>query len=136
MRSQRTIPTRTKLELVIKATFPLPPLNPTSPESESLGSGVIAQIPKIDVRAADRRAGRNLATVVFESPNAIPSTVNLPVMFVLGSGTITGDTVIGGVVNAASLAPNVSPGMITRESSTPRKSCYGRVPFGSLHTLP
>ena len=52
------------------------------------------------------------ATIVFQSPNAIPSTVRVPVMFVLGSGTITGDTVITGVVNAASQAAKVSPGML------------------------
>ncbi len=52
------------------------------------------------------------ATIVFQSPNAIPNTLSVPVMFVLGSGAVATDTVISGVVNAASLAANASPGMI------------------------
>jgi uncharacterized protein (TIGR03437 family) len=52
------------------------------------------------------------AIIVFQSPNAIPSTVRVPVMFVLGSGSITGATVVSGVSNAASQQGGASPGML------------------------
>jgi uncharacterized protein (TIGR03437 family) len=67
---------------------------------------------KLQANGTGFEPGVYRATIVFQSPSAVPSTVNVPLMFVLGSGTITGDTVISGVVNAASLKANVSPGMI------------------------
>jgi len=52
------------------------------------------------------------ALIVIQSPTALPESITVPVMFVLGSGSITGDTGISGVVNSASLAANISPGSL------------------------
>jgi uncharacterized protein (TIGR03437 family) len=76
------------------------------------------------------------ATIVVQSPNAIPAAVNISVMFVLGAGTITGDTVISGVVNAASLKASVSPGMLvlingSSVANTTAKSTQYPLPFSS-----
>jgi uncharacterized protein (TIGR03437 family) len=48
------------------------------------------------------------ATIVLESPNTTPSTVNVPVMFVLGGG----GPAIARVANTASLKNAASPGML------------------------
>jgi uncharacterized protein (TIGR03437 family) len=50
------------------------------------------------------------ATIVFQSQNAVPQYIDVPVMFVLG-GSSTG-TAIAAVANAASYKTSVSPGML------------------------
>jgi uncharacterized protein (TIGR03437 family) len=50
------------------------------------------------------------ATIVLESDSAVPQSISVPVMFVLG-GSTTG-TAINAAVNAASFQPSISPGMI------------------------
>ena len=57
-------------------------------------------------------AGAYRATIVFTSANAVPQTITVPVMFVLGAGSQDTSMVIHSVVNGASLAANASPGMI------------------------
>ena len=49
------------------------------------------------------------ATIVFQSQNAAPQYINVPVMFVLGGSTATS---IAAVANAASYKTQVSPGML------------------------
>jgi uncharacterized protein (TIGR03437 family) len=72
--------------------------------------------------------GAYRATIVFQSPNAIPSTVNVPVMFVLGSGSITGDTAISGLFNAGSLAAAASPGMVALINGSHLANSTGKAP--------
>jgi uncharacterized protein (TIGR03437 family) len=53
--------------------------------------------------------GAYRATIVFQSQNAVPQYINVPVMFTLGGSTTT---LISSVVNAASFKPQLSPGML------------------------
>jgi uncharacterized protein (TIGR03437 family) len=78
--------------------------------SQTSGAGS-AQI-KLQASGAGFEPGAYRATIVFSSANAVPQTVNVPVMFVLGGGSQTGNTVVSSVVNGASLANTASPGMI------------------------
>ena len=50
------------------------------------------------------------ATIVFQSQNAVPQSINVPVMFVLGGST--SGTTISSVVNSYSFQSTVSPGML------------------------
>ncbi|MGA2149331.1 MAG: protease pro-enzyme activation domain-containing protein [Bryobacteraceae bacterium] len=54
--------------------------------------------------------GAYWATVVIQSPNAVPQIVNVPVMFVLGGNT--SGTAITAAVNSGSFQPTASPGML------------------------
>jgi uncharacterized protein (TIGR03437 family) len=54
--------------------------------------------------------GAYRATIVFQSQNAVPQVLNVPVMFVLGGSTI--GTAITAVSNTASGKTSVSPGML------------------------
>jgi uncharacterized protein (TIGR03437 family) len=80
----------------------------TLSQTSGVGNGQI----KLQANGAGFEPGAYRATIVFQSPNGVPATLSVPVMFVLGGGSITGDTVISGVVNAGSLAQTASPGMI------------------------
>jgi len=53
-------------------------------------------------------SGAYRATIVIQSPNAMPRNVNVPVMFVIGGGASAPN--VAAVVNAASSQPGVSPG--------------------------
>lgn len=70
-----------------------------------------AQI-QLQANGAGFEPGAYRATIVLVSANAVPQTVNIPVMFVLGGGSNTGATVVSSVVNGASLGNTASPGMI------------------------
>jgi len=54
--------------------------------------------------------GAYRATIVFQSQNAVPQYINVPVMFVLGGSTI--GTAVTAVSNTASGKTSVSPGML------------------------
>ena len=70
------------------------------------GSGTIT----LTANGAGFEPGAYRATIVFQSQNAVPQYINVPVMFVLG-GSTTGTT-IAAVANAASYKTSVSPGML------------------------
>lgn len=92
------------------AVFPANRTNAWLTVSPRSGTGP-AQL-KLQANGAGFSPGVYRATIVLQSPNAIPATVNIPIMFVLGSGTITGDTNIAGIANAASFQSVAAPGMI------------------------
>jgi uncharacterized protein (TIGR03437 family) len=73
---------------------------------QGTGSGTIT----LTANGTGFEPGAYRATIVFQSQNAVPQYINVPVMFVLG-GSTTG-TAITGVSNAASGKTSVSPGML------------------------
>ncbi|HEV1285700.1 MAG TPA: protease pro-enzyme activation domain-containing protein [Bryobacteraceae bacterium] len=70
------------------------------------GSGTIT----LTANGAGFEPGAYRATIVFQSLNAVPQYINVPVMFLLG-GSTTGTTITA-VANAASYKTAVSPGML------------------------
>ena len=81
----------------------------TSWLSASQLSGAGSSIVRFTASGAGFEPGVYRATVVFESTDAVPQYVNVPVMFVLGGSTTTS---ISAVANAASYQTSVSPGML------------------------
>ena len=71
------------------------------------------------------------ATIVIQSPDAMPATVNVPVMFVNGSAS---GMAIASVANAATFQNAVSPGMLlsvfgTQLAGSPSQSSATPLPF-------
>jgi len=78
--------------------------------SLSQRSGVGPAQIALTANAAGFAPGAYRAVIVLQSPNAIPQTVNVPVMFVLN--TSTSGTAIARIANPATDKPNASPGML------------------------
>lgn len=73
---------------------------------QGTGSGTIT----LTANGTGFEPGAYRATIVFQSQNAVPQYINVPVMFVLGGSAI--GTAIKGVSNPASGKSSVSPGML------------------------
>jgi uncharacterized protein (TIGR03437 family) len=92
-------------------TLSLYPANRTSAwltASQYTGTGS-AQI-ALTASGTGFEPGAYWATVVIQSPNAVPQVVNVPVMFVFGGNT--SGTAITAAVNSGSFQPSASPGML------------------------
>lgn len=70
------------------------------------GTGQIA----LTASRAGFEPGVYQANIVIQSQNAVPQSISVPVMFVMGAST--SGTSISGVANAASFETSVSPGML------------------------
>ena len=64
----------------------------------------------LTANAAGFAPGAYRAVIVLQSPNSIPQTVNVPVMFVLNAST--SGTAINRIANPATDKPDASPGML------------------------
>ena len=78
----------------------------TASQYSGTGPGQIT----LTANGAGYEPGAYRAMVVIQSPNAIPQSIEVPVMFVLGGST--SGTSITGVANSASYQTTASPGMI------------------------
>jgi uncharacterized protein (TIGR03437 family) len=73
-------------------------------------SGTGSATISVTANRAGFEPGAYRANIVFQSQNAVPQYINVPVMFVLGGSAI--GTAITGVSNTASGKTSVSPGML------------------------